>query len=85
MPVRGKKLTKLYFRFKVGALNISKFCEAMKRRDKCAQKQKKEEKCVKTKVKNESVIERTVISLEYILTNYHSLVKMHCMKYAFDA
>ena len=30
--------------FKVGALNVSKFCDAMRRKDKCAQKQKKEEK-----------------------------------------
>ena len=37
MPVRGLLATKLYYGFKIGALNISKFCQCMRKREKCAQ------------------------------------------------
>ena len=37
MPVRGLLPTKLFFGFKTGALNITRFCQYMQNREKCAQ------------------------------------------------
>ncbi len=37
MPVRGLLATKLFFGLKIGALNITKFCQCMQKREKCAQ------------------------------------------------
>ena len=49
------------------------------------EKQKEEEKWAKANAENERAIGRTVLSLEYILTNHFNQVKMHFTKYAFDA
>lgn len=42
-------------------------------------------KWAKANAENERAIGRTVLSLEYILTNHFNQVKMHFKKYAFDA